>query len=763
MKKITSTLALSTLLISGFGAQNSGDQFWLPVKENRVAVNGKRQIVPQKYLSFELNNETLKNKLFSAPHERNTRINESACIISLPLPNGTFERFRVVQSPVMAEELVSAYPNIKTFSVKGIDDPYANGKLDWNDFGFHGMILSVKGDFFIDPYCVGNIKDYISYYTSDFIKATADIIPEAGLITESENQKKPVNSSIGQIGQKSAASVCVGSKLRTYRLAVANTGEYAVAATGQGAPTVSQVYSKIVTTVNRVDGVYEKELAVRLVLVSTQTAVVFTAANSDPFNGNNNANTLINESQTVITSSIGVANFDIGHTFSTGAGGLANLGCVCSNANKAKGITGSPSPVGDPYDIDYVAHEMGHQFGGNHTFNAGTGSCAGNRYGPTSMEPGGGVTIMGYAGICAANDVANSSIPYFHGISYDEIVNFTNSGGGNSCAVTSTNTNNPPAVTGSAIYTVPKSTAFSLTGSAIDPDGDALTYSWEEMDAGAAVGNWNSGNKPFFRSYAPVTSAKRLFPANSVVLNGNYTGTMGEYVPQSAQTLNFRLTARDNKMGGGGVCYANNSIVVDASGPLKVTYPDAPLIIWGISTQQTITWDVNFTDGAPISCDSVRVLISYNGGNAYSVLLASTPNDGAQLITVPTLSATVYTCRIRIEAKGNIFYDIGNNNFTISTDSDVNVGEISRNNPIGLSVWPNPLEKTLNFSVANLSAETPTEVNIVDLIGKVLFTKTYSHQEEIKDALDITQLSNGLYFFKVSHEGKQSVQRILKN
>ena len=258
---------------------------------------------------------------------------------------------------------------------------------------------------------------------------------------------------------------------------MACTGEYAVAATGSATPTMAQTLAKIITSVNRVDGVYETEVAVRLVLVATETLVVFTNASTDPFNGNNNASTLIGESQSVISSTIGSANYDIGHTFSTGGGGLAGLGVVCINSQKASGITGSPNPVGDPYDIDYVAHEIGHQFAGNHTFNATTSSCGGgNRNASTAVEPGSGVTIMAYAGICGStNDLAPNSIAYFHAISYDEIVNFTNLNNGNSCAATTSTGNQAPVVTGSGNYFVPKSTPFILTGSATDPDGDALT------------------------------------------------------------------------------------------------------------------------------------------------------------------------------------------------------------------------------------------------------------------------------------------------
>ncbi len=765
MKKSTIALSLSVLLCFGINAQSNNDKFWSPVSESAIQQNGKRQIVPQKYLAFQLNGNDLKTQLLSAPHENSVKINESTCIVTLPVPNGTFQRFRVVESPIMEPALAAAYPDMKTYSVKGIDDIYANGKLDWNEFGFHGMVRSINGDFFIDPYCLQNVKDYITYYTADFVKDPSQVLPEVGVIentdktsTTSPKKKEENEAKISS----SPPAICVGAQLRSYRLAVACTGEYAVAATGSTTPTVAQTLAKIITSVNRVTGVYETEVAVRLVLVATETNVVFTSAATDPFNGNNNANTLIGESQTVITNTIGTANFDIGHTFSTGGGGLAGLGVVCSASQKASGITGSPSPVGDPYDIDYVAHEMGHQFKGNHTFNSTVGSCGGgNRNASTAVEPGSGITIMAYAGICGSQDLAPHSIAYFHAISYDEIVNFTNNSSGNSCAATTTTGNQPPVVTGSGNYIVPKSTPFILTGSATDPDGDALTYSWEETELGVA-GNWNSGNKVFFRSYNPTSSPSRSFPSNAVVLSGNYTGTKGEYLPSTAQNLTFRLTARDNKANGGGVCYAINTITVDGtSGPLTVSYPDATGIIWGVNTPQTITWAVNGTNAAPVSCDSVRILISYNSGTTYSVLVGSTPNDGSELITSPTLTSSINTCRIKVESKGNVFFDVSNNNFEISINVGLNAH--SKSNPVALSVWPNPFNTQFNFAVGNLTSESITEVKVVDVLGKTVYQKNYANRTELNESIDLSNNADGVYFINVTNNNKKSFYRVIKN
>ncbi|HND89397.1 MAG TPA: M12 family metallo-peptidase, partial [Saprospiraceae bacterium] len=337
---------------------------------------------------------------------------------------------------------------------------------------------------------------------------------------------------------------------------------------------------------------------------------------------------------------------------------------VCNSSNKAKGVTGSGQPIGDAFDIDYVAHEMGHQFGGPHTFNGTLGSCAGNGNAPTAVEPGSGTTIMAYAGICGANNVQSNSNDYFHASSLQSIGTYITTGAGNGCAVKTVTGNNAPTVNAGPDYNLPKSTPFYLTATANDIDGDTLSYCWEQMDAGSGTlpPASTNVNGPMFRSFSPTAGPTRYFPRLSD-LNAN-TNYAWEELPSVARTMRFRVTVRDNNFGSG--CTKEDDMVVTISataGPFQVTVPNTN-VLWTVGETQTVTWNVASTDVAPISCGRVRILLSNNGGLSYPfVLAADVPNTGTADVLVPNINSSL--CRVKVESIGNIFYDISNVNFRI--------------------------------------------------------------------------------------------------
>ncbi|UEG49276.1 M12 family metallo-peptidase [Ferruginibacter lapsinanis] len=663
MKKIF-TKALFILLLAVISVKaNAQNNFFADKPEKAFRQTELKPIVkPSKYRTVSLDTTAFKKFLQSLPALSISADRNNTPVLELPMPNGTTAKFHVWETEIMAPELAAKFPDIKTYTGQGVDDKTATIKIDWTPLGFHAMILSaLSGTILIDPYSNGNKVNYISYFKSDFKKKGA--FKELAPKKLTENLHRPIQGNNILAG--------VGTQLRTYRLAIACTHQYAAAVCSPSAPTVALTLSAIVTAVNRINQVYEKELSIHFTLIANENSIIFPTAGVDPFTGNDDAQILVDESQSVIGTTIGSANYDIGHTFSTGAGGAASVGVVCSTNHKAEGVTGTSNPVGDPFVIDYVCHEMGHQFNADHSFNSELDFCGSPLQwnATTNAEPGSGSTIMGYSAnpaICGTDNLQNNSDAVFHTVSFIEISTFSVNGGGNSCAVKTATGNTIPVVNAGADYIIPKSTPFRLSGSATDANGDALSYSWEQIDVGAPASKWNepSGTSaPLFRSFLPVDSGVRYFPKISDVVNN--TTTIGELLPAIARPMNFRLTARDNRAGGGGVNYDDILVTVNSDGPFKVTYPTAAGITWTGNTTQTVTWDVANTNISPVSTANVSIELSTDGGYTYPItLIASTPNDGSQTITVPNV-ATTTTARIRVKAVGNIFYNISSNNFNI--------------------------------------------------------------------------------------------------
>ncbi len=704
--------------------------YWQDVNKESIVQKGERYILASAFRTVYLNKYEFFSVINSVPKEADVKVRNSNSVFSFPMPNGTMSRFNVVESPIMEPELAAKFPEIKTYLGQGIDDPYATVRFDYTPLGFHAMILSPNGAVFIDPYSMNETDYYMSYYKSDFYPA---VEKNFTCQTEELTETPKFNPSI--------VFNRTGEQLRTYRLAVGATGEYTAFFGG----TVAAGLAAITTSVNRITGVYEQDLSVRLVLVANENLIIYTDPGTDPYT-NGNGSTLLSQNQTTCTNVIGSANYDIGHVYSTGAfGGIAGLNVVCNNSNKARGATGSSSPVGDPWDIDYVAHEMGHQFGGNHTQN--NSSCNANP--PTAWEPGSGVTIMGYAGVCAPN-LELHSIPFMHGGNiFNEMIPFTQSGGGSTCPVATNTGNTPPTVTvPPGGFTIPISTYFSLTGSATDPNGDALTYSWEEMDIGPQGNPANpSGNAPIFRPFSAVTNGTRIFPKLSDQLNN--TQTLGELLPTYTRSLNFKLTVRDNRAGGGGINHGNVSFSVSSTaGPFLVTYPNTNVTIGGA---QTVTWNVANTTAAPVSCANVKISLSTDGGNTWpTVLAASTPNDGSQSVTLPSITNS--TARIKIESVGNIFYDISNVNFSITPTVGIQnqtgtpiVFGLSQNypnpfNPVTIVSYGIPKKSNVTLKIFDVSGQL-----VSVLVNDLLQTEGYYNIE-----FDATRLASGVYYYSIT-------------
>jgi Metallo-peptidase family M12B Reprolysin-like/FG-GAP-like repeat len=672
-------LLLTVLSASAFAAV-SGDQVWTEISDSGLLRGPLNEAKPNAYRTFAMDRAAMHGILAQAPEEFTDAARGARVILSLPMPDGTFQRFYVEHSLVVEPGLLVKFPELgATYRLQGIDDPTATGRLDFLPGGFHALVLSPTGTVIVNPYSKGDTANYITYFKRNSGQSKEGFSCDVGetvLDKALSMNKYDDDNFIPAAAGTAAPEVTNGTQLRTYRLALAATQEYTTVVSSPNPPTVAAGLAAQVLIMNRVNGVYERDLSVHMNIVANNNLIVYTAE-PDPYT-NTSPTGLLTENQSNLDTVIGTANYDVGHVFSTGGGGVATLNGPCNASTKARGETGLPAPFGDDFAIDFVAHEMGHQFGANHTFNGNTGNCSGgNRSAANAYEPGSGITIMAYAGICGAQDLAPHSIDTMHVRSLESIVAYTNTGAGNTCAVTTATGNTPPVPTGPGNFNVPKLTPFALTGSATDANGDTLTYDWEEYDLGAAttaVPNTDAGGAmAIFRPYSPVNNGTRYFPSLQYILNNanvppSTTGGFltGELMPQvGGRVMAFQMVVRDNRANGGGINTVTSNVTVDAaSGPFAVTAPNTNVTYAGNSSQ-TVTWNVNNTTAAPVSAANVKISYSTDGGLTFpTTLLASTPNDGTQSVTIPSGNTT--TARIKVEAVGNIFFDISDTNFTVN-------------------------------------------------------------------------------------------------
>ncbi|MDG1347022.1 MAG: M12 family metallo-peptidase [Crocinitomicaceae bacterium] len=657
MMKLTYIGAMFCALISFSAVSQNFFQDFTPT-QNQI---NNQVIKTTKSTYYTVDLSAMISAIQSAPYRENVDLGNSTFFIQLPNLTGGFKTYKVLRNQIMHPQLNVLYPDILTFDGVNVSNVLEKVKLDITPQGFHAMITSPgHSTIFIDPIHSALPNKVMAYYKKDFYT-------NKQMSCEFESREEKLTKLI-----TSDASPEYGTcQLRTYRLALAATAEYTAYHTNATLAAAAQV-----TTMNRVNGVFERDIAITMTLVPNNNLLIYTNASTDPYT-NGNAGAMINQNVTACNGQIGSTNFDIGHVFGTNSGGLAGLGVVCGS-NKARGVTGSSNPVGDPFDIDYVAHEMGHQFNANHTQN---NNC--NRNNPTAVEPGSASTIMGYAGICSPNVQSNSD-DHFHGINLSEIHNLITSTS-HTCPVLTTLMNSAPVITaGPTTVYVPVSTPFALNCIATDVNGDTLTYNWEQTDNQVSTQPpvSTSTGGPNFRSLPSSTNPTRYFPKLvDLAAGGPFTW---EVVPSVARTMNFRCSVRDNSAGPGGCSDHVNVAVtsVAAAGPFVVTYPNANGIIWAGSSTQTVTWSVANTTAAPISAATVDIYLSTDGGLTFpTLLLAGTTNDGSQAITVPSTATT--TARIMVISAAGIFFDISNNNFEITASTFDYVLNVS---PTNLSV-----------------------------------------------------------------------------
>ncbi len=595
---------------------------------------------------------------------------------TIPLPAGGEVTVTAEPSSVMSPELAKQFPDLHTWRVRGVMDPAIQGRVDFSSSGFNAMLVMPDGDtVFVSPDSKADDSNRYLSFSKNNNTESFNTNFQCG-VHPNQNQK---NSSTNLLAKTAARPA---SSLITYRLAVATTGEYTQFHGG----TKQSALNAIVTTINRVNEIYERDLGITFQLVAEQLDIIYTNPLTDPYT-NADGNALVNENVSNLRSDRALSQnkFDIGHVFSTGAGGLAVFEAACNNVAKAGAATGIANPINDAFNIDFVAHELGHQLGADHTFNSTSGNCGGGTRVPNSaVEPGSGSTIMAYAGICnevdgqgnvLRNNVQENSDAAFHSLSISQILRYTRNSAeeGSTCGIRTAVSNEEPVPNAGPDNIIPANTPFVLSGTGSDPDsGDSLTYSWEQNDRGTASDlNIDTGNNAIIRSFLPKTSATRFVPVLSDLFEG--LRLRAEKLPETDRALNFVLTVRDGR---GGFDFDNLRLsVVDTGRSFQVTsHTVSTDLVAGQETQ--VNWDVAGTDIAPISCSTVDIGLIQSNGTHIDVV-QRTSNDGAEGVFIPNSAIGMNRARFIVSCSDSdtTFFNISSQDLNIvATDTSSSSG-----------------------------------------------------------------------------------------
>lgn len=655
-----------------------------------------RASLPRKYRTLLLKRDAMEAVLRKAPREFTKTMEEANIQIELPLPDGGFARFHVLESPILPPNLAKKYPSIRTYVLQGIDDPTATGRVDLSSRGFRALVLTEQGSgsFAIDPYWQNNPQGIVSYYFKDSGIRAAECRTAPPTSRQAQQIKKSLSASntTSAIGDN-AGSTWGGGSVRVIRLAVACSGEFSQQITGTSGNTPGNLpitLEFIAGLANRVSAILHRDFGLRFQLVEGQESIIFLNPATDPYPAliNNNGNTaaLAQANQATVDQRIGAANYEFGHLLvgdsvswgeSTGSIYGSVFGILGDDSRKAMCISSRGSTDFNRYNFDLlVAHEMGHGLNANHTFSdryEGTGA---------QVEPGSGSTIMSYAGITAIGNLQADSDGYYSSKSLEQMITYASSTPGNAAYEIISNGNLPPVLSRLTNYTIPAQTPFVLTASATDDNADPLTYCWEQQDSALKAKNpvatpRDDGSSPLFRSLPSSTNPSRIFPQLKYILNnknvpppgdgssGSTNYATGEFLPTTSRAMKFRVTVRDNYSGGGALAFATCVVQsIAGAGPFAVTnFNTSSELVSG--AQQSLGWSVNFTGpGTVINCANVRITLSTDGGNTFTnIIAASAPNNGRYEFIVPDIATT--QARFKVEAIGNIFFDISDVNISI--------------------------------------------------------------------------------------------------
>ncbi len=701
MRWIVSPLVWVAALVVA-DAQTTATSFLKPVSEELVVLpeTAERKLIPLRYRTYELDEQSLLSALSCAPREFTPAVRQSPCVIRLPLPDGTEEAFRVWETVQVEPALAEAMPSARTYAGEALNRSGMTVRFSYTWRGLNAWIYWPDARLsFVEVYAWGQKRYYMVYGEQDLPQEarprTADVV--CGF---SDDGRRLRGSGVAERGTWAGAPV----QLKQYRLIISTTGEFSQDHGG----TRELVYAALVEYVNRINGIYERDLSIRFILVQATLATIFLNPATDPFTGTDNGTLAAQNQQALESAGVPFAAYDVGHVFARGGGGIAGLGVVCQSSKWRACSAGSGA-----YGLGFTyvnCHEMGHQLGANHSWNRCGGFAPDQRAGTSAYEPGSGSTIMSYAGACGPDNVQGGADLYFHGGTLGEIRKYVDEESGAQCGTLTPTGNHHPIV--SLPYAngffIPIRTPFELTCTATDADGDALLYSWEQIDVGPETPlGTQLGNSPLFRSRPAVAAPNRYFPQLGTVIN-NATDPR-ELLPDTTRNLTFRLSVRDGR---GGVGFANLSFKATANaGPFTVTYPNTSADRWNVGEYAEVRWNVANTNQAPVNCSHVNIRLSTDGGLTYPFLLAErVSNDGSHYVKVPNLLTS--NARVRVDGADNVFFDISNSNFTLQQPTQPSL-------TIGLeqddAVLCLPAQHTVIIRTAGvLGFNTPVELDLID-------------------------------------------------
>lgn len=762
-KRILLVCALAAGL-SSFNAQR-----WTPASQKTSEV--RREVEVQ--YSYRLDLQSLRNTLKDAVE---TGKGAQAVIISLPTAEGKIEKFAVYSDPVMEKSMADRY-QLGSYVGVGVDDPSKYLRFSTSPNDIQSMIIKDGKFQFIEPIT----KDKQVYGVFYKTKRTES---EHGFECTTDEKGLVDIKSLEAFGKKNLSNVNAGitnrpasTKFRTYRLALAVTGEYTKKFDPNGGTT--NTVAQMNATMNRVNGIFQKDFGIKLIIQDLPN-IIFTDPNTDFYvpqaaQGDPSLNLQL---QRMLTQQVGNENYDMGHVFNAagGNGNAGGIGTTCMNpANnnslaKGSGFTQMETPTGDAFDIDYAAHEMGHQLGANHTFSHNSEGSGVN------IEPGGGTTIMGYAGITGDNVQAFTDA-YFHYSSINQVLNKLDSKP--ACGVwQDITTNTAPVITPlNAIYSIPKGTAYYLDATAAD--SDPVNYTWEQYDSvdnvhsisGDTGWGYNSQGA-LTRSYFGTTSGRRYFPSLPIVMSGKLTDkTKWETVSYVPRLLNYAVTVRDGNTTPMLVS-AETKVDVKQDGPFKFKGLTDATVLYNNATN-TISWDVVNTNNAPYNVANVKIEYTTDlvNGASWTELVASTANTGSYTAQMP--SSLTGPVKLKISAIGNIFYAVSpkvtiGTAPTSTTDAPTGVAalaaEVLKNSAVvgwnsvpgatysvnyrkaGVTAWTNVVSPTNSVSISSLEDETNYEVQVAAVVNTVAgaFSPTYTFKTKgLRTGVDYCLMSSG--------------------